>query len=110
MVIDLGEQLNLHRSSILFQSPNFMDYRLYVLNDEIYLHANADTVVVSKISVKAKGFGNSDDGQDVQSLSERDVGRMDRPYKLKAIFGSDNLQVTLMHMPNTIWSGGEYIC
>ncbi|KAL7530880.1 hypothetical protein ACHAXR_003724 [Thalassiosira sp. AJA248-18] len=106
VVIDLGEQLNLKRNPVLFTGPNFMDFRLFTLNNEIYLHANADTVVVTKISLRAKGFGNNDVG--VNSTALRDEKMLDQPYILKNLHGGDDLQVTLMHQLNTIWSGGFY--
>ena len=52
-VIDLASNLGLHRRS---SQPVFMDYRLFVLNDEIYLHANMDTVVVSRLSLSTSSI------------------------------------------------------
>lgn len=57
VAIELDVPLHLKRSAspgVQF-SPTFMDYRLFVLNREIYLHINADTVILSRISLRTKG-------------------------------------------------------
>ena len=57
VAIELDEPLYLKRSANPGDSfsPTFMDYRLFVLNREIYLHINADTVILSRISLRTKG-------------------------------------------------------
>ena len=63
VAIELDEPLFLKRSAnpgVQF-SPTFMDYRLFVLNREIYLHINADTVILSRISLRTKGRKGYDD-------------------------------------------------
>lgn len=57
VAIELDEPLYLKRSANPGDpfSPSFMDYRLFVLNREIYLHINADTVILSRISLRTKG-------------------------------------------------------
>ncbi|KAL9184487.1 hypothetical protein ACHAXT_012457 [Thalassiosira profunda] len=93
-------------------SPTFMDYRIFVLNDEIYLHANMETVVVNRLSLRAKGFG--DDAayeKDVGTCADvaKEAGKMgtwEKPCRLDTIYGGDKLQVGLARQFNTIWSGG----
>eukprot|EP00579_Thalassiosira_antarctica_P011259 CAMPEP_0201908992 /NCGR_PEP_ID=MMETSP0903-20130614/912_1 /ASSEMBLY_ACC=CAM_ASM_000552 /TAXON_ID=420261 /ORGANISM="Thalassiosira antarctica, Strain CCMP982" /LENGTH=593 /DNA_ID=CAMNT_0048443435 /DNA_START=100 /DNA_END=1881 /DNA_ORIENTATION=- len=93
-------------------SPTFMDYRIFVLNNEIYLHANADTVVVNRLSLRAKGFGDDDayvknTGTCVEVAAEGGAqGNWEKPCRLDNLYGGDNLQVMLMRQFNTIWSGG----
>lgn len=121
VIIELGDQLGLKRPAEEFDGPNFMDYRLFILNDEIYLHANGDTVVVTRISLRSKGFSNSDVGikdvannydgpwrADILPAEERHRFSFVKPYNLKNMYGGDNLQVTMMHQFSTIWSGGIY--
>ncbi|KAL7549896.1 hypothetical protein ACHAWF_013155 [Thalassiosira exigua] len=117
VVIELDEQLDLKRSTTSKAgeavSPTFMDYRLFALNDEIYLHANADTVVVNRLSLEAKGFGGDDNGlhqvQSCRSVSEEagSMGSWDVPCLLDNLYGGDRLRVTLMRQFNTVWSGGS---
>ena len=93
-------------------SPTFMDYRLFVLNDEIYLHINADTVILSRLSLRAQGFGDDRAyarevgacAAVVAAAGER--GSWEKPCRLENLYGGDRLQVTLMRQFNTIWSGG----
>lgn len=113
VVIELDMQLDLKRNLRPGEavSVTFMDYRLFVLNNEIHLHVNADTVIVAKLELKAKGFGSDENESTANGASppfESKEDRMDRPYKLKNLFGGDLLQVTLSHQFNTLWSGGIY--
>ena len=111
-VIDLGRDLDLMRA----KGPVFMDYRLFVLNEEIYLHANADTVVVSRLSLGAGG-GGGDDGGDARTCAdiakeavERQKWGWEMPCRLNNLYGRDDdggLRVTLMRQFNTVWSGGR---
>jgi len=92
-------------------SPTFMDYRLFVLNKEIYLHANADTVVVTRLSLRAKGYGDHADmgsAETCATVAERagTFGSWETPCRMENLYGGDNLQITLMRQFNTIWSGG----
>ncbi|KAL7473418.1 hypothetical protein ACHAXS_013872 [Conticribra weissflogii] len=110
VVIQLDTQIGLKRTMKEYKSPTFMDYRLFVLNGELYLHANVDTVAVSKLDLRARGFGDSDGDNKSQSIPP--VGwqgneRFDRPYKLQNLYGGDLLEVTLQHQFITIWSGGH---
>ena len=107
VVIQLDNQLGLERTMKKFDSPTFMDYRLFLLNGEIYLHANVDTVAVSKIELRAKGFGNDNENTaHEEGIVAGSEDRLDRPYKLKNLYGMDNLEVTLLRQFITIWSGG----
>lgn len=69
-----------------------MDYRLFTLNDAIYLHANADVTVVTKLDIRS--FKHSRKAQQGE-------------YKLDVIYGENKLEVTMLNMFNTIWSGGD---
>ena len=130
VVIELDVPLDLKRSSISkrrggthFESadPTFMDYRLFLLNNEIYLHANADTVVISKLRLRAKGYYGNDDGNnnsetedivmktcDEVAKEAGEEGSWETPCQLNNKYGGDKLQVTLMRQFNTIWSGGMH--
>jgi hypothetical protein len=117
VVIEIDIPLDLKRSTKTRDgaavSPTFMDYRLFVLNDDIYLHANADTVVVNRLSLKAKGFGDDNAYSQIGTcfaVAEEagTVGGWEKPCRLDNLYGGDKLQVTLMHQFNTIWSGGIY--
>lgn len=103
-VIDLAGNLGLKRGI----GPVFMDYRLFVLNEEIYIHANMDTVVVSRLTVTAKGYGTDDDTVRACGDIAREVldNCWDSQCRLHNLYGGDGLRVTLMHQFNTIWSGG----
>ena len=57
-VLDIDAQLNF-RKMALKGEPAFMDYRLFVLNDNIYLHSNADTVLVTKLMIRPKNTGRA---------------------------------------------------
>mmetsp|Transcript_24233 Transcript_24233/g.52273 ORF Transcript_24233/g.52273 Transcript_24233/m.52273 type:complete len:719 (-) Transcript_24233:206-2362(-) len=122
VVIEIAVPLDLKRSmtskrtgkNVEDVSPTFMDYRIFVLNNEIYLHANADTVSVNRLSLRAKGFGDDDaylknTGTCVAVAEEAgEQGNWEKPCRFDNLYGGDNLQVTLMRQFNTIWSGGIY--
>ena len=95
VVIDLDVQLDLKRWKVLGE-PTFSDYRLFLLNGELYLNINSDTVVLTKLRLSAKGFGSLEDEADVDKDGER-------PIKLKNLYGRDQLEVTLLHQFNSIW-------
>lgn len=90
-------------------------YRIFVLNNEIYLHANADTVVLNRIQLRAKNYGkeyvahieNTDKCFNV-AKEAGEVGNWERPCRIDNLYGGDKLQVTLMRQFNTVWSGGIY--
>jgi len=112
--LDLKRNLMSKRRGKLVEdvSPTFMDYRIFALNNEIYLHANADTVVVSRLSLRAKGFGdydaymkNTDTCIDVAVEAGKN-GNWEKPCRFDNLYGGDKLQVTLMRQFNTIWAGG----
>lgn len=80
-----------------------MDYRLFVLNGEIYLHANADTAVVTKLSLRAKGFGDTTVAAgSIHDKVKSNQESMNQPHPLQNLFGGDHLQVTVMHQFNAI--------
>jgi len=112
-VIDLGRDLDLMRDPKLSKGPVFMDYRLFVLNDEIYLHANADTVVVSRLSLGAGGLGDiiDDNTRSCADIAKEAVKEQrwgwDVPCRLSNLYGHGGLRVTLMRQFNTVWSGGH---
>jgi len=137
-VIDMDVQLGVKRKvrvnegevKGLTGEPAFMDYRLFTLGDDIYLHANADLVVVSTLDLATRGSDNksgrdeeekkneeneensnkSEDTDDMKSSNtdaETDEKDEDRPFVLKNLYGGGKLQVTLQHPFNTIWSGGS---
>ncbi|KAL7533111.1 hypothetical protein ACHAXR_005048 [Thalassiosira sp. AJA248-18] len=118
VVIELDVPLDLKRSTTSKAgdavSPTFMDYRIFILNNEIYLHINADTVIVNRLSLRAKGFGDDDayardTGTCYHAASVAgEEGNWEQPCRLENLYGGDNLQVTLMRQFNTIWSGGVY--
>jgi len=110
VVIQLDTQIGLKRTMKEYDSPTFMDYRLFVLNGDLYLHANVDTVAVSKLDLRAKGFGDGDGNNESRSIPPvRKHGNenFDRPYKLRNLYGGDLLEVTLQRQFITIWSGGH---
>lgn len=95
VVVDIATQLGFQKDgygTTYFGEPTFMDYRLFTLNEAIYLHANADVTVVTKLDLRSKEHGLKEEkGQ----------------FKLNNVYGGDNLEVTMLHQFNTIWSGGE---
>lgn len=108
IVLDMDTQLDLRRVTKQGSSdfgPTFMDYRIFLLNDEVYLHVNADTTMVTKLKLKAKGHDdierpdNKDPSEDVDGVLYRD-------FRLSNLYGGDLLEVTVEHQFNTIWSGG----
>lgn len=113
-VLEIDVQLNLRRRTNVGSSlsPTFMDYRIFVLNGHIYLHANMDTVVVTQLNLSMKGSGNHerisycDSIYKIQKLvSDED---MNKPCKLKSLYGGQNLEVSIGSQFRTIWSGGMY--
>ena len=93
-------------------SPTFMDYCLFLLNDETYLHTNADTVVVWILSMREKEFDNHNahakKNRTCAEVASQGApsGSWEKPFRLKDIYGDNNLRVTLMRQFNTICNGG----
>eukprot|EP00584_Thalassiosira_punctigera_P002884 CAMPEP_0172533140 /NCGR_PEP_ID=MMETSP1067-20121228/5940_1 /TAXON_ID=265564 ORGANISM="Thalassiosira punctigera, Strain Tpunct2005C2" /NCGR_SAMPLE_ID=MMETSP1067 /ASSEMBLY_ACC=CAM_ASM_000444 /LENGTH=596 /DNA_ID=CAMNT_0013317735 /DNA_START=475 /DNA_END=2265 /DNA_ORIENTATION=+ len=118
VVVEIDESFDLKRSTTTKAgdsvSPTFMDYRLFVLNNEVYLHANADTVIVNRLSLRAKGFGDDDAHMrstgTCEAVAEEggEMGNWEKPCRMDNLFGGDKLQITLMRQFNTVWSGGVY--
>lgn len=104
IVIEVDKQLDLKRDAGDV-SPTFMDYRIFLLNNEVYLHANADTTTVTKLKLHAKGYPdlhrsvNKDPSDDKEGTPFRNI-------RLTNLYGGDRLEVYVEHQFNTIWSGG----
>lgn len=102
VVIDMDVQLDVKRWKYLGE-PAFSDYRLYALNGELYLHVNSDTVLITKIRLRAKGFGD-DAGSGVAEKDALAGGDdHDKELRLNNLHGGDNLEVTLVHPFNSVW-------
>lgn len=95
VVLDLDVQLDVKMLKKKGK-PAFLDYRIYALNGELYLHINADTVVIAKLRLRAKGFGSDGDEKYANNDGEKQI-------KLKNLYGGDLLEVTLLHQFNSIW-------
>ena len=113
-VLEMDIQLDLLRKTTSGSalSPTFMDYRIFVLNGGIYLHANADTVVVTQLNLNTKG---SNDEKTIMYCDSIYMNgnpvlpeEMDEPCKMKSLFGGDKLEVAINSQFRTIWSGGAY--
>jgi hypothetical protein len=97
IIVDIATQLGFVKDgygTTYFGEPTFMDYRLFTLNDAIYLHTNADVTVVTKLDIRDKKH-------------TRGKWNKKEEFKLDIVYGEDNLEVTMLHQFNTIWSGGE---
>eukprot|EP00970_Alexandrium_tamarense_P002995 scaffold430_cov187-Alexandrium_tamarense.AAC.4 len=112
VVIDLDAHAGVQRPTTpkmkeKYGSPTFMDYRLFSLNGEIYLHVNFDllSVGLTKLKLRAKGF-KGDDSLDTETTPP-DGESGNSEIKLDNLYGGDLLEVSLMHQFNTIWSGGK---
>jgi len=117
VVVEIDVQIDLKRPTTTRAgeavSPTFMDYRIFVLNNEIYLHVNANTVIVNRLMLRGKGFGDDDDAAYLRTTdtcakvaSENTDLNWETPCRLDNLYGGDNLQIGLMRQFNTIWSGG----
>ncbi|KAL7548526.1 hypothetical protein ACHAWF_011811 [Thalassiosira exigua] len=104
VVIDIDRQLDAKRSGFMGE-PAFVDYRLFTLNDDIYLHVNSDTVILTKLKLRAKGTGGVKE-EDAADVTKRNR-KAEKQFRLKNLYGGDNLQVTLLHQFNTIWGEGK---
>ncbi|KAL9182590.1 hypothetical protein ACHAXT_013242 [Thalassiosira profunda] len=106
VVLDPATQLGFQKDgygTTYFGEPTFMDYRLFTLNGAIYLHANADVTVVTKLDIRSKEHSRNAEKIDCTKFNFKDHGEC----KLDVVYGEDNLEVTMLHQFNTIWSGGE---
>ncbi len=113
-VLEMDVQLDLRRATFVgsAMSPTFMDYRIFVLNGRIYLHANMETVVVTQLNLSMKG---SDDHERIRYCDSiykigKDVPdeEMNKPCKMKSLYGGQNLEVSIGSQFRTIWSGGVF--
>lgn len=112
-VIEMDVQLDLRRKTFVGStlSPTFMDYRLFVLNGHVYLHANAETVVVTQLNLSTKERDDHDEILYCDFIYE--IGKkippevMDKPCRMKSLFGG-KLEVAIHSQFRTIWSGGKY--
>mmetsp|Transcript_29944 Transcript_29944/g.63501 ORF Transcript_29944/g.63501 Transcript_29944/m.63501 type:complete len:483 (-) Transcript_29944:258-1706(-) len=97
VVIDIDRQLEAKRNNYMGE-PAFVDYRLFTMNDEIYLHINSDTVILTKLKLRSKGKDDT---------TEKNKKGGERQFKLKNLYGGDQLEVTMLHQFNTIWGEGK---
>lgn len=95
IVVDIANQLGFVKDgygTTYFGEPTFMDYRLFTLNDKVYLHANADITVVTPIELRSKRHSRkAEEGE----------------FKLDIVYGDPRMEVFMLHQFNTIWSGGD---
>ena len=121
IVLEMDTQLDLRRKTNVGSalSPTFMDYRLFVFNGGIYLHANADTVVVTQLNLSTEGRGDHEGIMYCESIYENHNSEgffktslpqeeMDKPCKMKSLYGGEKLKVAINSQFRTIWSGGAY--
>ena len=108
VVIDIDRQMDAKKGSGHMGEPAFVDYRLFALNGALYLHINADTVIVTQLRLRSKDMGettttNADHEEEavLQNGGEKQ-------YTLRNVYGGDRLQVTLLHQFNTIWGVGKH--
>ena len=67
-----------------------MDYRLFTLNEDIYLHANADTTVVTNLMLRSKKYP-------IRNMDNEHYGGKEEQFPLKKVYREDNLRVTMLH-------------
>ena len=127
VVIDLDRQLGARREHLKTE-PAFVDYRLFTLNDELYLHVNSDTVIVTTLRLRSRevmrsknmdimttendpntiiGPGVVTDDPNIEKIL-KDFEKDKKSYTLKNLYGGDNLEVTMLHQFNTIWGDNFY--
>jgi len=107
VVIDLDRQLDAKRMSYKGE-PTFVDFRLFNLNGHLYLHVNSDTVILTKLMLRDKEMGNDKMGGLLGDVtSDHSQFKKDTNFRLKNLYGGDQLEVTLMHQFNTIWGEGK---
>ncbi|KAL7532299.1 hypothetical protein ACHAXR_004549 [Thalassiosira sp. AJA248-18] len=101
VVIDIDRQLDAKQNRKMGE-PAFVDYRLFTLNNEMYLHINSDTVIITKLRLRAKGIDGSKGGDPMEKTDLNE-----KQFKLKNLYGGNQLEVTLLHQFNTIWGEGK---
>jgi len=111
VVIDIDKQLDARRDNFMGE-PAFVDYRLFTMNDELYLNVNADTVILTRLDFHSKGglFMEDEDSEFARmwNASPRRKHRAeDDPLRLTNLYGGDLLEVTLQHPFNTVWGEGR---
>jgi len=108
VVIDLDQQLGAKREHVMTE-PAFVDFRLFNLHDELYLHINSDTVILTKIELRSKSIatemGVYDEHDNTGTLNEFE--KDEKSFKLNNLYGGDDFEVTLLHQFNTIWGTGR---
>ena len=112
-VLEMDIQLRLQRKTDVGSSlsPTFMDYRIFVLNGRIYLHANADTTVVTQLDLSVKGNGDYNNLMYCDAIykisNHLTAEDMDKPCRMKSRYGGEKLEVAIRSQFRTIWSGGS---
>jgi len=107
VVIDLDRQLGAKREHVMTE-PAFVDFRLFNLHDELYLHINSDTVILTKIELRSKSIATQMGVYDDTTTGTLDEFEKDeKSFKLHNLYGGDDLEVTLIHQFNTIWGIGR---
>ena len=109
VVIDLDRQLGAKREHVMTE-PAFVDFRLFNLHDELYLHINSDTVILTKITLRSKSIANDMGVYDEHSNAEgilNEFEKDEKSFKLHNLYGGDDLEVILQHQFNTIWGVGK---
>ena len=108
VVIDVDRQLGARRDNYMGK-PAFVEFRLFALNDEMYLHVNSDTVIVTRLKLRSK-----DGAVDPKALKEEDKRdervakqRKETQFLLTNLYGGDWLEVTLARQFNTVWRKGR---
>jgi len=104
VVIDIDEQMDAKRSGNMGE-PSFVDYRLFTLNNELYLNINADTVIVTKLRLRSTTMSSAKVADDEEDARLKRIG--ETQYRLKNLYGGDQLEVTLLRQFNTIWGEGK---
>jgi len=99
VVIDIDKQLDAKRGGYMGE-PAFVDFRLFNLNNDLYLHVNSDTVIMTKLKLRAKDMIPESDKENDALLEKQ---QKEKQIKLKNLYGGDQLQVTMRHQFNTIW-------
>lgn len=106
VVIDIDRQLKAKRDGYMGE-PAFVDYRLFTLNNEMYLHINSDTVIMTKLRLRSTEEGVLGLRKDRPDPMEKINDRSEKQIVLKNLYGGDKLEVTLLHQFNTIWGEGR---
>ena len=73
VVIDIDEQMDAKRSGNMGE-PSFVDYRLFTLNNELYLNINADTVIVTKLRLRSTTMSSAKVADDEEDARLKRIG------------------------------------